>query len=108
MQAYQNLAGMAQQQQQMGLADTASLEAAGRAQQQQGQRNLDAERAEYEAQQLYPRQQMDWLSTQIRGMAPITPTATSGTRSSTGEVYAPSPLSTLATGLYTGKGLGVI
>ena len=108
MQAYQNMAGMAQQQQQMGLADTASLEAAGRAQQQQGQRNLDAERAEYEAQQLYPRQQMDWLSTQIRGMAPITPTATSGTRSSTGEVYAPSPLSTLATGLYTGKGLGVI
>jgi hypothetical protein len=108
MQAYQNMAGMAQQQQTMGLADTASLEAAGRAQQQQGQRNLDAERAEYEAQQLYPRQQMDWLSTQIRGMAPITPTATSGTRSSTGEVYAPSPLSTLATGLYTGKGLGVI
>lgn len=108
MQAYQNMAGMAQQQQQMGFADTASLEAAGLAQQRQGQRNLDAERAEYEAQQLYPRQQMDWLSTQVRGMAPITPQAQTGTRSSTGEVYAPSPLSTLATGLYTGKGLGVI
>jgi hypothetical protein len=108
MQAYQNMAGMAQQQQQMGFADTASLEAAGLAQQRQGQRNLDAERAEYEAQQLYPKQQMDWLSTQVRGMAPITPQAQTGSRSSTGEVYAPSPLSTLATGLYTGKGLGVI
>ena len=108
MQAYQNMAGMAQQQQQMGFADTASLEAAGLAQQRQGQRNLDAERAEYEAQQLYPRQQMDWLSTQVRGMAPITPQVQTGSRSSTGEVYAPSPLSTLATGLYTGKGLGVI
>jgi len=108
MQAYQNMAGMAQQQQQMNFADTASLEAAGLAQQRQGQRNLDAERAEYEAQQLYPKQQMDWLSTQVRGMAPITPQVQTGSRSSTGEVYAPSPLSTLATGLYTGKGLGVI
>lgn len=108
MQAYQNMAGMAQQQQQMGFADTAALESAGLAQQRQGQRNLDAERAEYEAQQLYPRQQMDWLSTQIRGMQPVTPQAQTSTRSSTGEVYAPSPLSTLATGLYTGRGLGVI
>lgn len=108
MQAYQNMAGMAQQQQQMGFADTASLEAAGLAQQRQNQRNFDAERAEYEAQQLYPKQQMDWLSTQVRGMAPITPQVQTGSRSSTGEVYAPSPLSTLATGLYTGKGLGVI
>ena len=108
MQAYQNMAGMAQQQQQMGFADTAALEAAGRSQQGQLQRELDAERAEYEAKQLYPKQQLDWYMTQIKGMAPITPTSTSATRSSTGEVYAPSPLSTLATGLYTGKGLGVI
>ena len=108
MTALQQAAGMAQQQQQMGLADTASLEAAGRAQQGQSQRELDAERAEEEAKQLYPKQQMDWLSTQIRGMQPLTPQATTASRSSTGEVYAPSPLSTLATGLYTGKGLGVI
>ena len=108
MSALQQMAGMSEQQQRMGYADTAALEAAGRAQQGQAQRNFDAERAEWEAQQLYPRQMADWLSTQIRGMAPITPTATSGTRSSTGEVYSPSPLSTVATGLYTGKGLGVI
>lgn len=108
MTALQNVAGMAQQQQQMRTADVAALEAAGTAQQRQQQAQLDAARQQYEAEQLYPKQQMDWLSTQIRGMAPITPQSTAATRSSTGEVYSPSPLSTLATGLYTGKGLGVI
>jgi hypothetical protein len=108
MSALQNMASMAQQQQQMGFADTAALESAGLAQQRQGQRNLDAERAEYDAQQLYPRQQMDWLSTQIRGMAPITPQAQTGSRSTSGDLYSPSPLSTFATGLYTAKGLGAV
>ena len=108
MSALQQMAGMAQQQQQMGFADTAALESAGLAQQRQAQRNLDAERAEYEAQQLYPRQQADFLSTQIRGMAPITPQAQTATRSTTGDLYSPSPLSTFATGLYTAKGLGAV
>ena len=108
MSALQNMAGMAQQQQQMGFADTAALESAGLAQQRQLQRELDAERAEYDAEQLYPRQQMDWLSTQIRGMAPITPQAQTGSRSTSGDLYSPSPLSTFATGLYTAKGLGAV
>ena len=108
MSALSQMAGMAEQQQRMGFADTAALESAGLAQQRQGQRNLDAERAEYDAQQLYPRQQMDWLSTQIRGMAPITPQAQTGSRSTSGDLYSPSPLSTFATGLYTAKGLGAV
>lgn len=108
MSALQNVGQMAEQQQRMGFADTAALESAGLAQQRQGQRNLDAERAEYDAQLLYPRQQADWLSTQVRGMAPITPQAQSATRSTTGDLYSPSPLSTLATGLYTAKGLGAV
>lgn len=108
MSALQQMAGMAQQQQQMGFADTAALESAGLAQQRQGQRNLDAERAEYEAQQLYPRQMADFLSTQIRGMAPITPQVQTGSRSTSGDLYSPSPLSTFATGLYTAKGLGAV
>lgn len=108
MSALSQMAGMAQQQQQMGFADTAALESAGLAQQRQNQRELDAERAEYDAEQLYPRQQMDWLSTQIRGMAPITPQAQTGSRSTSGDLYSPSPLSTFATGLYTAKGLGAV
>lgn len=108
MTALQQAAGMTQMQQQMGFADTAGLEAAGAAQQRQAQALLDAEKNKFQAQVLYPQQQMDWLSTQIRGMAPITPQAQTGTRSTTGDLYSPSPLSTLATGLYTAKGLGAV
>ena len=108
MSALQNVAQMAQQTQQMGFADTGALEAAGTAQQRQAQALLDAEKAKFQAAQLYPQQQMDWLSTQIRGMAPITPQAQSATRSTTGDLYSPSPLSTFATGLYTARGLGAV
>lgn len=108
MSALQQVAGMAQQGQQMRTADVAALEAAGSAQQRQQQAFLDAARAQDEAAKLYPKQQLDWLSTQIRGMAPITPQSVSKSASSSGETYSPSPLSTLATGLYTAKGLGSI
>jgi hypothetical protein len=84
----------------------AALETAGAAQQAQMQAQLNAARQQYEAAQLYPKQQLDWLSTQIRGMAPITPTSTSQNTQTTGATYSPSPLSQLATGLYTAKGLG--
>lgn len=103
--ALQNVANMAQQAQGMTYTDTAALEAAGAAQQAQQQRQLDAAKAQFEAQRLYPQQQMDWLSTQIRGLAPITPQTTTQTGSTTGATYSPSPLSQLATGLYTYKGL---
>ena len=103
--ALQSVADMARQTQAMRTADVAALEAAGSAQQRQSQAELDALRARYEAEQMYPRQQLDWLSTQIRGMAPITPQPTTQTGSSTGQTYSPSPLSQLASGLYTYKGL---
>lgn len=106
MSALQNVASMAQQEQQMRAADVAGLESAGLAQQGQAQRELDAAQAQFLQEQLYPKQQMDWLSTQIRGMAPITPQVQTQSSSSTGQTYSPSPLSQLATGLYTAKGLG--
>lgn len=108
MSALQSMAAMAQQEQGMRAADVASLETAGAAQQAQQQRQLDAARAEFQAEQLYPRQQMDWLSTQIRGLAPITPQTTTQSQTTTGATYSPSPLSQLATGLYTYKGLSSI
>ena len=103
--ALQSVADLARQTQALRTADVAALEAAGSAQQRQSQAELDALRARYEAEQMYPRQQLDWLSTQIRGMAPITPQPTTQTGSSTGQTYSPSPLSQLASGLYTYKGL---
>ena len=103
--ALQNMAAMAQQQQQMGYTDTAALEAAGQAQQALQQKQLDAAKAQYTEEQLYPRQQMDWLSTITRGLAPITPQSTSSSTNTVGQTYSASPLSQLATGLGTAAGL---
>jgi hypothetical protein len=105
MSALQQMAAMAQQEQGMRAADVASLETAGAAQQGQLQRQLDAAQGQFQAEQLYPKQQMDWLNTQIRGMAPITPQTNTQSSTSTGATYNPSMLSQLATGLYTYKGL---
>lgn len=108
MTALQQVAGMAQQAQGMGFADTGALEAAGTAQQRQNQAQLDAAQSQWQNEQLYPKQQADWLSTQVRGMAPITPQTQTGNRSTSGDLYSPSPLSTFATGIYTAKGLGAV
>ena len=105
MAALQQMAAMAQQEQGMRAADVAALETAGAAMQGQTQRQLDAARAQFLEEQLYPKQQMDWLNTQIRGMAPITPQTSTQSSTTTGATYNPSPLSQLATGLYTYKGL---
>lgn len=105
MSALSQMAQMAQQEQAMKTADVASLEAAGAAQQSQLQRELNAAQAQYQEAQQYPKQQLDWLNTQIRGMAPITPQVTTQTGSSTGASYSASPLSQLASGLAVYKGV---
>lgn len=103
--ALQQLAQMSQQGQQMRTTDTAALEAAGSAQQQQAQKEADAAYQQWQNAQLYPRQTADWLSTQVRGMAPITPQTTTNAGSSTGQTYSASPLSQLASAGATGAGL---
>jgi hypothetical protein len=108
MSALQQFANMQQQEQAMRSADVASLEGAGAAQQNQMQQQLNAAKSQFDAEQLYPKQQADFLSTQIRGMAPITPQTTTQSGGSTGATYSASPLSQLATGLYTYKGLNAL
>lgn len=105
MTALQQMAAMAQQEQGMRSADVAALESAGIAQQAQQQRQLDAAQAQFQAEQMYPKQQLDFLSTQVRGLAPITPQIQNQSSTTTGATYSPSPLSQLASGLYTYKGL---
>lgn len=95
-----------QQAQQARAADVASLEAAGQAQQAQQQQQLNAAYQQWQNEQLYPKQQLDWLNTQVRGMAPITPQTTTTTNTTTGATYSPSALSQIATAYYTGKALG--
>jgi hypothetical protein len=103
--ALQQLATMTQQGQQMRTADTAALEAAGSTQQQLAQKEADAAYQQYQNAQLYPRQMADWLSTQVRGMAPITPTSTTNAGSTTGATYSASPLSQLASAGAAGMGI---
>ena len=103
--ALQQMADMAQRGQAMRTADVAALESAGLAQQGQMQKQLDAAAQQYQAEQLYPKQQLDWLSTQIRGMAPITPQSTTQSGTASGVSYSASPLSQLAQGLALYKGL---
>lgn len=99
------LANMSQQGQTMRTADTAALEAAGLAQQQVAQKQADAAYQQWQNAQLYPRQMADWLSTQVRGMAPITPQTTTNVGSTTGSTYSASPLSQLASAAAAGTGL---
>lgn len=108
MSALSQFANMQQQEQAMRSADVASLEGAGAAQQQQQQRQYDVAKAQFDDRNLYDKRQMDWLSTQVRGMAPITPQTTTTSGTSTGATYSASPLSQLATGLYTYKGLNAL
>jgi hypothetical protein len=105
MAALNQLAQMGQQEQAMRAADVAALETAGTAQQTQMQRQLDAAYQQFMEQQLYPKQQLDWLSTQIRGMAPITPQTVTQQGQTTGATYSPSPLSQLASGVFAFRGL---
>jgi hypothetical protein len=105
MSALQNFANMQQQEQAMRSADVASLEGAGIAQQNQKQNQLNAAKSQFDAKNIYDKQQADFLSTQIRGLAPITPQTTTSSGTTTGASYSASPLSQLATGLYTYKGL---
>lgn len=108
MSALTQFANMQQQEQGMRTADVAGLEAAGLAQQGQQQRVMDSSYQQYMDQQNYPKQQLDWLSTQVRGMAPITPQTNTQSSTNTGQTYSASPLSQLASGVFAAKGLSSI
>ena len=103
--ALSGLSDLGAQRQALGFADTAALEAAGQAQQGQLQRQFNAAEKEFLDQQMYPKQQADFLSTQLRGLSPITPQRTTSTGTSQGATYSPSPLSQIAAGFATYKGL---
>ena len=101
----QQMAAMAQQGQQMRTQDVAALEAAGMSQQQIAQREADSKYQQYLLEQQYPKSQLDWLSTQVRGMAPNVQSSTTQSGASTGQSYSASPLQQLATGLSASAGL---
>lgn len=101
--ALAQLAQQAQQAQQMGYTDLAALEAAGQSQQGLQQQQLSSAYEQYLRALQYPQEQLNFLSTQIRGLAPYSPTTQ--TQSGYTTTFGQSPLSQLATGLATGAGL---
>jgi hypothetical protein len=100
LQTGQQMSGLAALQQQLAGRDAAALQSVGDTQQQQTQRNLDVAYQDFQNQRDYPRQNVDWMSSIIRGM----PHDTTRTSSETGpaNVYQPSPISQLISlyGLY--------
>jgi hypothetical protein len=96
---------MAQQGQQMRATDVAALDAVGLARQQQAQREADAKYQQDLLEKNYPKAQLDWLSTQVRGMAPNVASSETRATQSTGQTFAPSPLQQLATGFAATSGL---
>ena len=106
--ALQNLAALGQNRQAMGYADTAALEAAGAVQQSQMNRQLQAAEKEFLDQQLYPMQQADFLNTQLKGLAPITPTRTMTSKVSDGDTYSASPLAQIGSAYAAYRGLNAL
>ena len=93
-------------QQKMQNLDVASLEAAGQAQQAQKQAELTAAQQQWQTMQDYPKNQLDWMNAQIRGLPANTiPTITTSQTNATGQTYAPSVLQQLASGAALVKGL---
>ena len=104
--------GLLGQEQQLNAADNAALEAAGAAQRGYQQQLNDAAKQQHFAPLEYTKNNLDWLSTQIRGLQPITPTSNSGSTTSTGGSYSPSTLANIgqlyntAQGMTTGSKIG--
>lgn len=76
--------------QQLGLGDSAALEAVGGAEQGQQQKNLDLAYSDFQNQRDYPKSQTDWLSNIIRGI-PNNAIPTQTTTSSTGPASKVGP-----------------
>lgn len=81
-----------------GLRDNAALEAAGQAQQQNQQQNLDLAHSDFVEQRDYPKTQTEWLNSIMRGMQPGTNSSTTTTQQTPGT----SPLAQIA-----GAGTGI-
>ncbi len=100
-------ADIAKMQQGLATSDAAALQAIGGAQQAQQQAGLDIAYQNFMNQQNWPQQQINNMSTTLRGLNPAAIPTTQTTAGSTTQ-FSPSPLSQIASGYFAGKGLGVI
>jgi hypothetical protein len=101
--AGQGIGNLAQLGQGIDLRDNAALEAIGQTQQQQNQQNLNLGYSDFLEQRNYPRENIAFLNSALRGL-PMSGQTTTSTSTGPGNVsnFAPSPLSQIA-----GAGVGV-
>lgn len=89
LQGQQNLSGLGQTLQQLGLTDAATLENIGQQRQGLTQQNLDTAYGDFQNQQNYPKEQTDWLANIIHGIpnnSIPTSTSTTGTAPYNGQM----------------------
>jgi hypothetical protein len=89
-------AGLGQKQQALGLTGASALETIGGEQTAMNQRNLDLAYQDFLRQTQYPKEQIGFLSSVIRGLPTTGGGTTSGTTTSSGSSYSASPLAQLA------------
>ena len=103
--ALQQLSDLAKTEQGLRTSDTAALQAIGQEQQAQQQKGLDVAYQDFLTQQQWPQQQINAMSTTLRGLSPAAVPTTSSTAGSTTQ-FSPSPLSQIASAYFTSKALG--
>ena len=99
------LATNAVQENAMRSGDVASLSAAGAEQAALKQKQLDAAYAKFNEPFNYAKENATWLNSQIRGLTPSVPTATTSSGTTSGATYSASPVASVASALAVAKGL---
>lgn len=97
---------IAKLQQGLSASDAAALQSIGTEQQAQAQKGLDVAYQDFLNQQNWPQQQINNMSTTLRGLSPAAVPTTSNTSGSSTQ-FSPSPLSQVASAYFTSKALGV-
>lgn len=100
--AGQQLGSLAQLGQGMNLQDAAALQGIGQSQEDKTQQSLNLGYQDFLEQRDYPRNQVDWFSSILRGYNPGTTTTSTSTAPATSSQLAPNSLSQLA-----GSALGI-
>jgi hypothetical protein len=108
LQGAQQLAGMGEDAQRLGLTGAGALQQVGALQQQQGQKNLDVAYSDFLRQQGYEQEQIDQMLKTFQGVATGIPTATQEygvSPSSVKQEYPASTASNIASGLAGAAGI---
>ena len=103
--ALAQLADLSKLEQGLRTSDVAQLQSVGQEQQALKQRGLDIAYQDFLNQQQWPQQQINAMSTTLRGLPPSAVPTTSSSVGATTQ-FAPSPLSQIASAYFTGKALG--